>query len=488
MHSQLHSATLQAIRTHRMCAAGDRVAVALSGGADSVALFLLLSDLRAELGITLAVAHFNHGLRGADSDADQAFAAELAAKHECPFYGAKEDVAAAAAREGGNVEQAGRLLRYGFFQSLVSDGRAACVAVAHTADDQAETVLAHLLRGTGLTGLAGIYPVAGPVIRPLLSVRRAALREFLAGCGQTWREDATNQDVTRLRARIRHVLLPLMERDFQPAATDHLASLADLARGEEELWRKLMNQILEKHAVRSAARIEIGIAGLFQPLELLPAESSLAVTRRIVRRLVEAVGGHRRRLSSEHVEQVIRLARESSSGHCVQLPGGVEVARTFDRLSFALRGDRETRPESGPHGTTPASESYEYVVELPASGGTRVDIAEIGSRLCLNLVDWPTVSGDTILWGQALDSDLLRAPLFVRNWRPGDAYRPRGHRGVHKLKQLFLHHRIAAPLRRSWPVLTSAGRVVWARQVGSAEEFSAGARTRCAVVITEQAL
>jgi len=158
---------------------GERVGVAVSGGADSVALLLLLLELREKLGVVLSVVHFNHKLRGKASDADEAFVAKLAAKHELEFHSASADVAKKAKKERANLEDAARRARYDYFRSLVESGACTKIAVAHTADDQAETVLAHLLRGTGLAGLGGIHPVAGPVVRPLLGSRRGELRRFL---------------------------------------------------------------------------------------------------------------------------------------------------------------------------------------------------------------------------------------------------------------------------------------------------------------------
>ena len=192
-----------------MLRAGDALGVAVSGGADSVALFRLMLELRDALGIGLVVLHFNHQLRGDDAAADQRFVEELAAAHGVPCEVSTQDVRAAARREGWNLEDAARRLRYQFFDQAVAQGR---VAVAHTADDQAETVQAHLVRGTGLTGLAGIHPVVGAIVRPLLEIRRHELREHLAALGQPWREDATNLDTSRLRARIRHRLLPFLVR------------------------------------------------------------------------------------------------------------------------------------------------------------------------------------------------------------------------------------------------------------------------------------
>src|SRR5260370_78219 len=168
-----------AMQKRGLLRAGERVGVAVSGGADSVGLLLLLVELRKQLGIVLSVVHFNHKLRGRDSDADEKFTAKLAEKYGLVFHAGRADIAAKANSNKANVEDTARRTRYEFFARLVEDGRVDKVAVAHTADDQAETVLAHILRGTGLAGLGGIHPVVGHVVRPLLTVRRADLRTYL---------------------------------------------------------------------------------------------------------------------------------------------------------------------------------------------------------------------------------------------------------------------------------------------------------------------
>ncbi len=167
---------LQTVRTRELLRPGQRLGVAVSGGADSVGLLLLLLELRDKLGIVLSVAHLNHKLRGKASDADEKFVAKLAAKHGLVFHAENVDVAARAKRKKANLEDAGRRARYEFFARLVADGKVDLVAVAHTADDQAETVLAHILRGTGLAGLGGIHLRTESVVRPLLGARRAELR------------------------------------------------------------------------------------------------------------------------------------------------------------------------------------------------------------------------------------------------------------------------------------------------------------------------
>src|SRR5260370_2894612 len=254
-----------AIEEQGLLRAGERVGVAVSGGADSVALLLLLLELRAKLGVVLSVVHFNHQLRGKASDADERFVAKLAAKHGLEFHSAAVYVAKKAKDEHGNVEDAARRARYDYFRSLVESGVCKGSAVAHTADDQAETVLAQLLRGTGLTGLGGIHPVVGPITRPLLSVRRSELRHFLRARKQTWREDATNRDTKRMRARIRKKLLPLLEKQFQPAIVEHLATLAELAREDEEFLDALVEERIRAAVQKNNAQARIAVNDLFEP-------------------------------------------------------------------------------------------------------------------------------------------------------------------------------------------------------------------------------
>ncbi|MGH9818032.1 MAG: tRNA lysidine(34) synthetase TilS, partial [Candidatus Acidiferrales bacterium] len=343
--NSLHQRVLKTIERHQMACAGDRLGVAVSGGADSVALLLLLRELAASMGFVLSVVHFNHQLRGADSDADERFVRELAAQQGVEFRLHRADVAAEACRQGWNLEDAGRRLRRQFFERLVEEKVVDRVAVAHTADDQAETVLAHLLRGTGISGLAGIHPVAGCVVRPLLEVRRTELRTFLTERGRTWREDATNQDTKRLRARIRRELIPQLEREYQPALVERLAQLAQIAKDEEEFWEALVDEEMRRMAVREGDGFSVEAAALAgslrsgssapqrAPAGLKAGATSLA--RRLVRRVAKEIGGEACRAGAEHVARVVELARHGQGGQRAELPGGVVVERSLNgRLRF----------------------------------------------------------------------------------------------------------------------------------------------------------
>ncbi|MFY9689929.1 MAG: tRNA lysidine(34) synthetase TilS [Candidatus Acidiferrales bacterium] len=488
---------LRNIREGRMLSPGDRVGVAVSGGADSVALLRLLHRFRGQLGITLLVVHFDHRLRGGESDADAEFVAELARGLKLDVEIDREDVAAAAARHKWNMEDAARRLRYAFFERAIAEGKATRIAVAHTADDQAETVLAHLLRGTGPAGLAGIYPVAGTIVRPLLWCRRESLRKYLRDLKQAWREDSTNRDVRRMRARIREQLLPLLERDFSPQVATRLGRIARLSREEEQFWAALVEDRLRALARSRGATFAINARDLLAPLALSAAGGALdeparqadsppplrALTERLIRRLYQRVSGSAQGPTAERVEQVIRLAAESTSGRRVELPGGVYVERSFDELIFWCAGNRALRDE-----TAGTSHTYQYSVTLPKRGATTVSVPELKRCFHLKVIDWPHAERDTKAECVALDADLLRPPLILRNWRPGDAYRPRGGRQARKLKRMFLAKRIPIRERAGWPVLEGGGRIVWVRGMPAADECCAGAGTSAGVVIEERSL
>jgi len=500
MNDDLYKRVLDTVARHAMIRPGDRIGMGVSGGADSVAMLRIFADLRAKLGFTLLVLHFHHQLRGLEADEDERFVKALAEEFQLEFKAGRADVAGEANTHGWNLEDAARRLRYRFFDSAAEALGLNRVAVAHTSNDQAETVLSHLLRGTGLTGLAGIYPVAGPVIRPLLECGREELREFLSNLGQPWREDATNQDTSRMRARIRHQLIPILVRDFDPAAVPRLSRFASHAREDEAFWQWLEDERFQALATReSSVAISLRIPDLLSPLgALTPAGSSasgesavsspstMALTRRLVRRVFAELRGSREKLTSRHVDHVIDLATKSQSGARIDLPG-ICVERIFDRIRF-------TKVSAALDATQDAEKSqpnldFAYTVSRPERlEPASIVVAEIHRRFNLKMVDWPLAPSETVAVRDVLDFDRVRWPLVLRNWRPGDAYRPQGSRSVRKLKRLLLKSRVPRSARGSWPVLTSEGKVIWASGYPAAEELAAHPGTQIGLVIGEEML
>jgi tRNA(Ile)-lysidine synthase len=538
---ELAERVLGNIRCEELLRAGDRVGVAVSGGIDSVALLRLLIELRGELGIVLSVVHFNHRLRGAESEGDQEFVAGLAREHGLEFYLSSGDVAELAANEHSGVESAARELRYGFFRSLLGSdegdeietevpqglkpessgaiiGTAEAVpfpiliaapsqaaptrsvptnlldkiATGHTLDDQAETVLMRVIRGTGLRGLAGIYPRIlvelededghGEIVRPLLGIRRRELEQYLADLKQPWREDSTNADSKFTRNRVRKLVLPLLEREFNPAVVEGLAELAEIARDEEDYWENEISGWLGTVVQWSQPEWTRGVPGFEGSQALVQIQASQpalspelverleqpgpavmnasvsrpwllteprAVQRRVVKGVADEAGIP---LECKHIEEILRFAAEDGpSGKELSLPLGWKIRREPEAVVFVTPDLR--RQERIP--------DYEYPLAVPG----RVLVPElrvvvealrvVPSSMAPELQEYNPL--------ELLRTQLLPARLTVRNWRAGDRFWPAHTKSPKKVKELLQERHIAQPERRLWPVVVSGDEILWMR-------------------------
>lgn len=432
-------------------AEGVSVGVAVSGGADSVCLLEVLIALAAPLGLRLSVLHVNHQLRGRESAADTDFVAALAEARRLPLHLRSVDVQAAASRSGDNLEQAARRARHAFFREFIASGGAARIATGHNQDDQSETVLFRILRGCGLTGLAGILPVTREgLIRPLLDVPRDEIRAFLRARGIAWREDATNADVHLARNRLRHDVLPALRRDFNPQLDAALGSLAGLAREEEEYWQR---EIPPPALRNGTVVVEIGEFADVHP----------ALARRRARAAILSVKGDLRQIELAHVERILSMAREEKGGDRAQIPG-VDVFRSFRWIRFAPARHDNLRQRN-----------FRFGVDVPG----RLILPD-GTRVWLELQEGKASEADyarvrmDLDWSKVLDLRRLEdAGWELRNWRPGDHYQPVRHVGDQKLKQLFQEHRVPLWERRNWPVLVCKERILWARQFGPSASLAA---------------
>jgi tRNA(Ile)-lysidine synthase len=452
---RLRQAVLEYIRKHELLKAGDRVAIAVSGGADSVAVLRLLLELRKEIGVVLSVVHFNHQLRGAESDEDERFAAELAHRHKLELRVESGEVAAYAAEKHLSVETAAREMRYQYFQGLLLKGSLNRIATGHTLDDQAETVLLKIVRGAGSRGLAGIYPQLSvpssrfsegarlSIVRPLLGIRRIQLEPYLLGLGQDWRDDRSNRDLRHMRNRVRHGILPRLERYLNHAVREALAETAEIARAEEEYWEREVSQVLPL-AWEAADEKALSLPVLLN----LP----LALQRRVVREASESLG---LRLDFRHVEEILALSSNlGATAKSTILPDGWAVSRRKGKLWFEPNARTATYP------------GYEYHLSVPGS----VDVPETESRFEVLLVSGNAVEDYNP--EHLMDGGLLAAELKVRNWHAGDRFWPSHTKVAKKIKELLQERHVTGPERKQWPVVVSGAEVVWVRG------FTAPARLR----------
>jgi len=444
---RLAQTALRYIRKNDLLRAGDRVGIAVSGGADSVALLRLMLELRPEIGLVVSVVHLNHKLRGADSDTDEGFVRELAEKYGLALISDSRDVKAYAAQNKVGIEAAARELRYEYFKRLLASGTCDRIATAHTLDDQAETLLLKLARGAGTRGLAGIYPklalssrlsaISKPatprgqeIVRPLLATHREDLRSYLAEINQTWREDSSNRDLRHTRNRIRHGILPRFERHVNPSVHDALAETAEIARGEEEYWAeeiaRLLPQVWRSKALNCVQ------------LEAFP----LALRRRLERAAAESLD---LTMEFRHVEEVLTLRPESRAS----LPQGWLATRNGDLIRF--------------HELDEKASDYQYVLAVPGK------VAVLESQLNVEAV----LVNDADHREDILESSFAQRELVVRNWRPGDRFWPAHTREPKKIKELLQDRHISGDQKRGWPVIASGDEVVWVRGFGVRRDFRA---------------
>jgi tRNA(Ile)-lysidine synthase len=345
---------------HSLMREGERVCAAVSGGADSVALLLALVEAnraKESLGVVLSAVHVHHGLRGAEADADEAFVRQLCEHFDVPHVVERVDVAARQAAEREGLEEAARELRYAVFWELMKSGKADVVATAHTLDDQAETVVMKLLRGAWTEGIGGIAPVVetagqeqrGRIVRPLLSARRVEVEAYLRQRGQTWREDATNRDVSLTRNRVRHELMPTL-RKFNPGIEVALARLSQIARDEEAFWqaevaRVLPQVVLPGKPVRGGGRAVSTVTGNSScavEVERLRAMAP-ALRRRVLRAAARSLAC---RISAEETVKLLALAGlgevhppvAARSGVRLELTGGLRAERTAREIQLRVDG------------------------------------------------------------------------------------------------------------------------------------------------------
>jgi tRNA(Ile)-lysidine synthase len=454
MRGDLLDRVVQTINRYNMLQEGDRVGVAVSGGADSVFLLHALRTLAPERNISLSVLHVNHQLRGAESDGDEEFVRTLAREAGLPF------VSHPGPPDRGNLEEQTRNTRRRLLQRTQQELGLTKLALGHTRTDQAETVLFRLLRGSGLCGLAAIAPNVGSTIRPLLALGRTEIRDALRASGLVWRDDSSNQNQRFVRNDLRLATLPRLARRYNPNLEQALAGTAELSRVEEEYWAEQIRALYGKIAVPTNLGPVIDTKAL--------AALHLAVQRRLIRHAIASAKGSLRSIDRRHVEEVLTIVASQHGHDRVSLPM-IDAVRSFDRLLLAkpeaLKQQREYTVRLG----------FDVRYSLPfGAGRICLTIQQKSSSFCATVEDGFRCNGEVAF----LDFDAIclaasTGDLAVRNWQPGDKLQLVGQGSEIKVKTLFQEHKISLWRRKHWPVVVAGKQLAWVRGFGAASQFAA---------------
>lgn len=437
------------IEDHSMLVHGDHLLVAVSGGADSVFLLRILARLADEYCLRLTAAHLNHGLRGAESQRDEAFVRGVCTEMGIDCICKTVDIGLLQREKGRSLEDIGREERYRFLDEAAERCGAGKIATGHHREDQAETVLIHLLRGSGTEGLKGILPIRdGRVIRPLLDVGRADIAEFLRRERLPYMTDSSNVNPVFLRNRIRTRLIPELTANYNPRLVKALSHTAAIIRGEDDYLQGVVGRIIAGWGITpNAAEASLPVAALRSLHEALQG--------RIIKWLLEAEVPSKNGIDYGHIDAVLALCRKPDSRYrSLDLPFGILVEREGELLRIRKVGGRRERSRER---KTPQP-LFKYRVEIPAM----IHLKEIDKTIRLEWIGMPTLQEMKEEPRKAfMDYARISPPLILRSAEPGERIDLFGIGGKKKLKEYFIDRKIPRPLRKQIPLLVDSRSVIW---------------------------
>ncbi len=432
------------VQEYDMLPSGTTILCAVSGGADSICLLHILKEWKQK-DFALIAAHYNHLLRKEASDADEMFVASLCAKWDIPFYCGKGDVKTTAQHLGQGLEETARSMRYAFLQETANTLGAARIATAHTADDNVETILMRLVRGSGLSGLCGIPPRRGNIVRPLLQVKRQSILSYLKMNGIPHREDESNQDLAYTRNRLRHEVVPILT-SINPNLASTIATSAQSLRQDNDY----INAVAARHAdlIQPAKKNRvISRTALLH----LPA----AIASRILYRTLDEIGVGRKDISATHIKSILSLLENHDPSSRVTLPRGAIVQRVYDELLFTKTSD--------------FSDTF-YPIPLPMEGEIHV------SHLPWTITITPCLASNLPSSGMVFFLDAAKAaqtPLEIRPRKSGDTIRLFHHKETKTIKKFMIDAKIPRHMRELIPIFATKTEVVAVAGLGPAAQWTA---------------
>ena len=427
----------QFAKQYKMLEQHDRVIVGVSGGADSVCLLFVLLAMQQELNLDLYVIHVNHGLRGLAAKQDENFVIDLCKKKGLPYEVYQVDVIDYVKNNGASEEEAARILRYDSFWKAYRKYSCNKIAIAHNMNDQAETMMFHMFRGSGMKGLSGIAPVREPFIRPLLCVRREEIEQYLTEQKQRYCTDMSNFKEEYSRNKIRLKMLPYVERELNSKAIENMSRCANMLRETERYLERTANQVFDRIVKEQNRQYSFSVEEFLK--------EDVVIQKRLIRIIFQKINEKLKDFEEKHVLQVIGLV-EKTVGKSVDLPYGLEASRTYQSIEVRKKGISRKVEEL--HVRVEGPGTY-YIPVL----GQNVRISEMMYKK--NMI---IPKNSYTKW---FDYDKIKNTIFIRNRMEGDYFQMNSSGGNKKLKSFFIDEKIPKEERNQIPLLCDGNHVIW---------------------------
>lgn len=438
------------IEKYHLTKPSDKVVIACSGGPDSMALLNILNNLKESLGITLHVMHLNHLSRGAESEKDAEFVSKFCKKLALPFTLYTFNVPLYARRQKISFEEAGRKVRLHYYKKALKETGASVAATAHTLDDHVETILMRILQGTGPSGIRGILPARRHLISPLINITKKEIIEYLMENKIDFQVDESNLSAAYVRNKIRHVLLPLIEKEFNPNIRQNLARMAQWWQEEEEYWdKKVKEASMIAAIIGKSAQIKISEFNLLEkPLK-----------KRLLRYALQAVKGNLEDITFSHLSSLLELA-EKESGSKIALPGRISAGVEFENLIIKRSMAKTKLPE------------------VPLAIPGVVEIPSWNLKIISEIIKYPPMDWTSDSLHAYIDRNKIKGSLTLRARKPGDIIMPLGMEGRKKIKEILMEYRIPASQRESVPIICDEEKILWVAGVRLDERVKVTSKTK----------
>lgn len=455
----MESLVRENVFNHNLISENEKIVIGVSGGADSMALLYSLNELRKEMNFDILVAHVNHGVRGEDALRDQLFVERKAKELNLPYYSRNVDMVSYGKEKGITAEEAGRELRYGFFREILKEVGGGKIAVAHNKNDQAETLLLRILRGTGIDGLKGMEFLTGDIIRPILNIERLEIEKYVKDNNIEFVTDKTNLEPIYSRNKIRLELIPYIIDNFNPNIINTLWRLSQISamdsRFLEDYSRNIYNYLVKSHCKNSI--ILKGV--LFQ-------KENKSIQQRIIRNAIMNINNTLQGFTEIHISSVVDLFTSGETGKKLYLPDNIIAKVSYEDLIIE-KGVKE--------------EHKDYVFNLKVGCNIIDEIGYLFEVKIINSLELREVKDKKNI--RYFDYDRITGSLKVRNRRAGDKFAPFGMKGTKKLKDYFMDEKVTRDFRNHIPIIVDEKEILWVVGYRTSEHYKVTKDTRNILLI-----